>query len=389
MVSTILLVIIYLSFISLGLPDSLLGSAWPSMYGGLHVPLHYAGCISMIIAGGTVVSSIFSERLIRRLGTGIVTAFSVLMTAVALLGFSFSSAFALLCLWAVPLGLGAGSVDAALNNYVALHYKAKHMSWLHCFWGVGASTGPIIMSFFLINKNSWNLGYRAIGLIQCCLVAILFITISLWKRNKSQNENGKNESSHGNNFKELLRTAGVKQILIAFFCYCSLETTTGLWGSSFLVMEKSISPETAARWISLYYIGITFGRFISGFLTMKLNNRQMVRLGQALIASGIIALILPFGKVLLLPGFFIIGLGCAPIYPSLLHETPVNFGSDKSQAIMGIQMASAYIGTTFMPPLFGQITSYFGFNIFPLFIGGILIINITMVELLNKRIASP
>jgi len=386
MVSTILLIIIYLSFISLGLPDSLLGSAWPSMYGGLNVPLHYAGYVSMIIAGGTVISSIFSEKIIRRLGTGVVTAFSVLMTAVALLGFSFSSAFVLLCLWAVPLGLGAGSVDAALNNYVALHYKAKHMSWLHCFWGVGASTGPIIMSFFLIHKNSWNMGYRTIGLIQCCLVAVLFITISLWGKNKPQNNNEKNEVSKGIKFKELLHTAGVKQILVAFFCYCSLETTTGLWGSSFLVMEKNISPEIAARWISLYYIGITFGRFVSGFLTMKLNNRQMVRLGQALIACGIIALVLPVGGILLLPGFFIIGLGCAPIYPSLLHETPGNFGSEKSQAIMGIQMASAYIGTTFMPPLFGQITSFFGFNVFPLFISGILILNIIMVELLNKRV---
>jgi fucose permease len=385
MISTILLIIIYLSFISLGLPDSLLGSAWPSMYGGLNVPLHYAGYISMIIAGGTVISSIFSEKLIRRFGTGIVTALSVLMTAAALLGFSFSSAFALLCLWAIPLGLGAGSVDAALNNYVALHYKAKHMSWLHCFWGVGASAGPIIMSFFLIHKNSWNLGYRAIGLLQCCLVAILFITISLWGKNKPQNNNEKNISPKGIKFKELFHTAGVKQILIAFFCYCSLESTTGLWGSSFLVMEKNISPETAARWISLYYIGITFGRFVSGFLTMKLNNRQMVRLGQALIACGIIAIMLPVSRFLL-PGFFIIGLGCAPIYPSLLHETPKNFGGEKSQAIMGIQMASAYIGTTFMPPLFGQITSYFGFNIFPLFIGGILILNIIMVELLNKRV---
>jgi fucose permease len=386
MVSTILLIIVYLSFISLGLPDSLLGSAWPSMYGGLDVPLHYAGYISMIIAAGTVISSIFSEKVIRRLGTGVVTAFSVLMTAVALLGFSFSSTFALLCLWAIPLGLGAGSVDAALNNYVALHYKAKHMSWLHCFWGVGASMGPIIMSFFLINKNSWNLGYRAIGLLQCCLVAVLFITISLWRKNKSQNTDEKNESPKGISYKELFHTAGVKQILVAFFCYCGIETTTGLWGSSFLVIEKKISPEIAAQWISLYYIGITFGRFISGFLTMKLNNRQMVRLGQGLIACGIIALMLPVSRVLLLPGFFIIGLGCAPIFPSLLHETPRNFGSEKSQAIMGIQMASAYVGTTFMPPLFGQVTAYFGFNIFPLFIGGILILNLIMVELLNKRV---
>jgi fucose permease len=386
MVSTILLIIIYLSFISLGLPDSLLGSAWPSMYGGINVPLHFAGYISMIIAGGTVISSIFSERIIRRFGTGVVTAISVLMTAVALLGFSFSGSFALLCLWAVPLGLGAGSVDAALNNYVALHYKAKHMSWLHCFWGIGASMGPIIMSFYLINKNSWNSGYRSIGVIQCCLVAVLFITISLWGKNKSQTNIEKNESSKGIKFKELFQIAGVKQILVAFFCYCSLETTTGLWGSSFLVMEKNISPEIAAQWISLYYIGITAGRFISGFLTLKLNNRQMVRLGQGLIVCGIIALLLPVGNVLLLPGFFLIGLGCAPIYPSLLHETPRNFGSEKSQAIMGIQMASAYIGTTFMPPLFGQITSFINFKIFPLFIGGILILNIIMVEILNKKV---
>jgi fucose permease len=355
------------------------------MYGGLQVPLHYAGFISMIVAGGTVISSIFSEKIIRRFGTGFVTAFSVLMTAVALFGFSFSNVFALLCLWAVPLGLGAGSVDAALNNYVALHYKAKHMSWLHCFWGAGASTGPIIMSFFLINRNSWNMGYRAIGLLQCCLVAVLFITVSLWRKNKSLNNDEKNETHGGVSFKELFHTAGVKQVMAAFFCYCSIETTTGLWGSSFLVMVRNISPETAARWISLYYIGITSGRFISGFLTMKLNNRQMIRLGQVLIACGIIAVVLPVDW-LLLPGFFIIGLGCAPIYPSLIHESPRNFGSEKSPAVIGIQMASAYIGTTLMPPLFGKMTSYFGFNIFPLFIGGILILNILMVELLNKRV---
>jgi fucose permease len=384
--SIILLIIIYISFVSLGLPDSLLGSAWPSMYNGLNVPLHYAGYISMIIAGGTVISSIFSERIIRRFGTGVVVAFSVLMTAAALLGFSFSRVFALLCLCAVPLGLGAGSIDAALNNYVALHYKAKHMSWLHCFWGVGASIGPIIMSYFLVRGNPWNMGYRTIGLLQSALVVVLFTTISLWGKNNRQNNNEIKESQREMRFKEIFQIVGVKQILAAFFCYCSLETTTGLWGSSFLVMEKGIAPEIAARWISFYFIGITSGRFISGFLTMKFNNRQMVRLGQGFVACGIIALLLPFGRTLLLPGFFTIGLGCAPIYPSLLHETPKNFGSEKSQSIMGIQMASAYIGTTFAPPLFGRIASYLSFKVFPFFIGGILLLNIIMVELLNKKI---
>jgi fucose permease len=385
MFSIILLIIIYLSFISLGLPDALLGSAWPLMYLELNVPLHYAGYVSMIIAGGTVISSILSARIIGRLGTGVVTTVSVLMTALALLGFSFSSEFILLCLWAIPLGLGAGSVDAALNNYVALHYKAKHMSWLHCFWGVGASMGPVIMSFFLIQRSSWNLGYRTIGIMQCGLVLILLISISLWGKNGSSQNHEEKEIPRDTSFPNLFRIPGVKPIMVAFFCYCTIETTIGLWGSSFLVIEKCIAPERAAQWISLYYIGITLGRFISGFLTMKLNNRQMVRLGQCLIVFGIIALLLPFGKALLLPGFFIILLGCAPIFPSLLHETPVNFGTERSQAIMGLQMASAYVGTTFMPPLFGMMASRVGFHIFPFFIVAVLVVNVMMVEMLNRN----
>ena len=384
MVSTILLIIIYLAFISLGLPDSLLGAAWPSMYNGLNVPLHYAGYIFMIIAGGTVISSILSEKVIKKIGTGVVAAISVSMTAVALFGFSFSSHFILLCLWAVPLGLGGGSVDAALNNYIALHYEAKHMSWLHCFWGIGASLGPIIMSFFLKNKNSWNLGYNAISIIQFCLVAILFTTLFLWGKNEVNNR--KKEPGQETKFFELFQITGVKQVIIAFFCYCAMEATTGLWGSSFLVIEKNIPPETAARWISLYYIGITFGRFISGFLTIKLSNRKMIRLGQCIIFVGTIALVLPLGSILLLPGLFMIGLGCAPIFPSLLHETPRSFGKENSQAIMGIQMASAYIGTTLMPPLFGKISSYIGFTVFPLFIITILMLQIIVIETMNKKI---
>jgi fucose permease len=383
MLTFVLLIIIYLSFISLGLPDSLLGSAWPSMYGSLNVPLHYAGFVSMIIAGGTVISSVFSERIIRRFGTGVVTAVSVLMTAAALIGFSVSGSFLYLCLCAVPLGLGAGSVDAALNNYVALHYKARHMSWLHCFWGIGASIGPIIMSSFLLRHDSWNLGYRTIGIIQFCLVLLLFVSLPLWKTNKSIENTTQRDSIK---FSKLFRIAGVKEVLIAFFCYCSIETVAGLWGASYLVEERGISREIAAQWIALFYIGITAGRFVSGFITMKLNNRQMVRLGQIIIGCGVIVLALPLGNTTLLPGLFLIGLGCAPVYPSLLHETPKNFGEENSQAMMGIQMGSAYIGTTLMPPVFGWMASYLSFNIFPVFIGIILIIKIIMVETLNKKI---
>jgi fucose permease len=283
---------------------------------------------------------------------------------------------------AIPMGLGGGSVDAALNNYVALHYQARHMSWLHCFWGIGASVGPLIISAYLIHKNSWNLGYRTIGIIQFCLVVLLFISLPLWK-NKTTTDVSTQKSIKVIN---LFHIAGVKQILIAFFCYCTIETITGLWGSSYLVLVKHISPEIAARWIALYYIGITIGRFISGFVTMKLNSRQMIRLGQGIIAFGIIVLVLPFENSTLLPGLFLIGLGCAPIFPSLLHETPENFGEKYSQAIMGIQMASAYIGTTLMPPLFGWLASYIHFSIFPIFIGIILLLKIIMVEILNKKV---
>jgi len=353
------------------------------MYSLLNVPLHFAGYISMIIAGGTVISSIFSERIIRRFGTGIVTLVSVLLTAAALVGFSISHAFFYLCLCAIPLGLGAGSVDAALNNYVALHYKARHMSWLHCFWGIGASMGPIIMSSFLIRKNSWNLGYRTIGIIQFCLVMLLILSLRLWKSDKPTEKITQHNSVK---FTKLFRITGVKEVLITFFCYCTIEIITGLWGASYLVEERGISKEIAAQWIALYYIGITFGRFISGFITMKLSDRQMIRLGQIIIGCGIVVLVLPFGNSTLLPGLFMIGLGCAPIFPSLLHETPKNFGGEYSQAIMGIQMGSAYIGTALMPPIFGRMASHMSFSIFPIFIGMILIIKIIMVEVLNRKI---
>jgi fucose permease len=384
MVTVLLLIVIYLSAISLGLPDSLLGAAWPLMHGPLGAPVHFAGLVSMIVSGGTVVSSMFSEKIIRRLGVGPVTAISVFMTAAALIGFSRSHIFIALCFCAVPLGLGAGSVDAALNNYIALHYKARHMSWLHCFWGVGASIGPLIMSSYLINGRPWNLGYRTVGIIQFCLVVILFAALPLWNKNSAAGT--REQKRPVIKYRDVLKIAGVKQMLVVFFCYCSIEQVTGLWGSSYLVQVKNIAPDIAARWIALYYGGITAGRFVSGFLTMKLNNRQMVRLGQALIVCGIVFLFLPFGAFSLLPGFFIIGLGCAPIFPSLLHETPKNFGADYSQAIIGIQMSNAYIGIMVMPPLFGLLASHTTFNLFPIFIGALLLLKIGMAETANKKI---
>lgn len=394
MVLTILLVIIYIAFISLGLPDSLLGSAWPSMYPSMGVPISYAGIVSMIIAGGTIISSLLSDRVIRKFGTGLVTSISVLMTAVALLGFSISSQFYQLCLLAIPLGLGAGSVDAALNNFVALKYKAKHMSWLHCFWGVGAMTGPLIMSYCLQKGAIFQLGYRIVSIIQFILVMILIVTLPFWKKaspiNNAQLHNDKNGESEQEHKviskKELLKLPGAKYALLAFFCYCSIEATTGLWGSSFAVMAREVQVETAAKWASLFYFGITFGRFLSGFITLKLTNRQMIHLGEALIAVGIIMIMLPFGQFISLMGFIITGIGCAPIYPSLLHETPMNFGAEYSQSIMGVQMACAYVGSTFMPPLFGILASYLGYSFMSLYTGSILVLMFVMIEMLNRRV---
>lgn len=380
---TVLLIIIYISFISLGLPDSLLGSAWPSMYVGLQVPMSYAGIVSMLIAGGTITSSIQSDRLIKKWGTGKVTAISVCMTAVALLGFSISNSFLLICLWAIPYGLGAGSVDAALNNFVALHYKAKHMSWLHCFWGIGATLGPYIMGFYLTRGMSWNAGYRSVFVIQIVLTAILIFSIPVWKKSSTDTEE-RQKSQKSLSMMELIKMPGAKSAVIAFFAYCSLETTTGLWGSSYMVMERGITADVAAKWISLFYLGITAGRFFGGFITTKLSDKNMVRLGQMVAVVGILLLFLSAGDEVLCTSFVLIGMGCAPIYPSLLHETPDNFGKDISQAIMGMQMACAYVGSTFMPPLVGLAVEHISMKLYPFFLLAIMLLMMGMVESLNK-----
>ena len=386
----LLLAIIYLSFISLGLPDSLLGSAWPTMYQEFNVPVSYAGIISMIIALGTIFSSLQSDRLTRRFGTARVTAFSVAMTAAALFGFSISHSFWMLILWAVPYGLGAGGVDASINNYVALHYSSKHMSWLHCMWGVGASAGPYIMAFAMTGGHNWNMGYRYIGFIQIALTIILFISLPLWKKNPSQISSDGSETTDTNGkaltLKEIFAIPGAKEILITFFCYCALEQTAGLWASSYLALHHGLSEEVAASFASLFFLGITFGRGVSGFITMKLNDTAMIHLGQGIILLGIIAIFLPFGDTFALIGLILVGLGCAPIYPCIIHSTPANFGAERSQALIGVQMAFAYIGTCLMPPIFGLIANHINISLFPVFLLAILILMFLMHERLLKKV---
>ena len=369
----LLLAIIYLSFISLGLPDALLGAAWPNIYVDLQTSVSYAGIIFMIISAGTVVSSLMSDRLTYYLGTGKLTAISVGMTAIALFGFSTSNSFLMLCLWAVPYGLGAGSVDASLNNYVALHYEGYHMSWLHCMWGVGATVGPYVMGYMLSGGHSWTSGYRIIAMLQVGLTLVLFLSLPLWKERRNVKNGEEAATGEVLSLGEVLKIPGVKEIMVTFFCYCALEQTTGLWASSYLVMYKGVDPDMAASFASMFFIGITVGRAVNGFMTLKFNDNQLIRLGQMIVAAGILAMLLPLGNTVSLVGFVLIGLGCAPIYPCIIHSTPENFGADKSQAVIGVQMASAYVGNIVMPPLFGVIAEHITIWLLPVYLFVILL----------------
>ena len=386
----LLLAVIYISFISLGLPDALLGSAWPSMYGEFDVPVSYAGVISMIIAVGTIISSLQSDRLTRKLGAGKVTAISVGMTAAAIFGFSVSHSFWMLCLWAVPYGLGAGSVDAALNNYVALHYASRHMSWLHCMWGIGASLGPYILGYALTGGQGWNMGYRYIAILQVLLTIILFLSLPLWKtpKNNKSAQNGSESQDNPLSLHQIIQIPGTKEVMVTFFCYCALEQTAGLWASSYLVLQRGLSEDTAAGFASLFFIGITAGRAISGFLTLKLNDTQMIRLGQLFILFGIVFLAVPSGRTSSLLGLIFVGLGCAPIYPSIIHSTPEHFGADRSQAIIGVQMASAYVGTCLMPPIFGFIANHLSVSLFPFYLLALLILLAIMHAKMLPKVAA-
>ena len=362
MVTTALLVIIYLSFISLGLPDSMLGSAWPLMSGSLGAPLWSAGIVQMTISFCTIVSSLNSARLIRRFGTGKLTALSVLLTALSLLGFSFAKHYAFLIALGIPLGLGAGAVDAALNNYVALHCQPRHMSWLHCFWGVGTITGPMILSACLSAGASWRAGYWVIGLLQCLLCAVLLATLPLWRREEAREE----EKARVLSVPQVLALPGAKAGMATFLCYCAVESTMILWAPTFMVEARGNAEDTAASFGALFCIGITVGRAASGFMTLRFSPKQMVRLGQAVSAAGCLMLFAPV-NVVMLAGVIVCGLGCAPVYPNIIQDTPVNYGAENSQAAIGVQMAAAYVGSTFVPTLFGWLANAAGYGVLPLF----------------------
>lgn len=375
---TLLLLLIYLAFVSLGLPDSLLGSAWPVIHESFQVPLSYAGFVTMIISFGTICSSLLSERLTKKLGVPAVTVGSVFLTAIALYGFSTANAFFALCLWAIPYGLGAGAIDAALNNYVALHYSSRHMSWLHCFWGLGTIISPYVMSFAL-TRSVWQNGYRIVALVQTVIAVILLVTLPVWKVNGSVDQ--KEEAPAVLGIRGALSIRGVPQLLLGFFAYCALESTLILWASSYLVGAKGITTERAAAFASLFCIGITAGRFLAGFVTEKLGDFRLIQIGAAVLLVGCAAMLLPVPVDFLpLAGLVVMGVGCAPVYPSIIHATPSNFGEQNSQAIIGIQMASAYFGSTFMPPLFGLIANHISVGLMPVYVLAFVVLMYVMIR---------
>ena len=378
MVSAMLLVIIYLSFISLGLPDSLLGSAWPTMVHDLNAPLWGAGLLQMTVSLCTIISSLNSARLIRRFGTGRLTALSGLLTATALLGMSLVPNYAFLLLLSIPLGLGAGAVDAAINNYVALHCEPKHMNWLHCFWGVGTIISPMVMSAVLTAGMRWTAGYRGVNAMQLALSIVLFATLKLWQDEKGQDGE---KSAKVLTVRQVLSLPGAKQGLLNFTCYCAVESTFMLWSATYLVMARGMDAARAASMGGLFFLGITAGRGVSGFIAMKLKPRQMVRLGQTLMAAAGVLLLVP-GTAAALAGILLMGLGCAPVYPNIVQDTPRNYGAENSQAVIGVQMAFAYIGSLFMPTIFGWIAELLGYGVLPVFA---LAFTAVMIALFNSQ----
>lgn len=379
---SLLLALIYLAFISLGLPDSLLGSGWPAMHGDLGVPVSYMGIVTVIISGGTVISSLLSSKVTKKFGTNKVTVISVFLTAFALFGFSFSDRFWMLAVFAVPYGLGAGAVDAALNNYVALHYKARHMNWLHCFWGVGTIISPFIMSYALAS-SVWNNGYRIVGYIQLGITLLLLISLPVWKKQ----DGAAMLEPKNTGPSSALKIKGVPLLLIGFFAYSAAEATAMGWSSTYFAEVKGIPAQQAAQYASLFYIGITVSRFVSGFVSDRLGDKKMINAGAAILCCGIILLLIPAGETVAVIGFIVIGLGCGPVYPCIIHSTPNNFGAENSGAIIGIEMASAYTGSTFMPPLYGLLGRLLGFDILPFFLAALVILTIVMIELTFRSAA--
>lgn len=381
---TLLLVIIFISFIGVGLPDSVLGAAWPVMYREMNLPISLAGYISMTVSVGTVISSFLSAKLINKFGTGLVTAVSTLLTAIALLGFSHTRNPAFFFLLTIPLGLGAGAVDTALNAFVALHYSASQMSYLHCFYGIGVAASPFIMSFALGDSGNWRRGYLIVALIQFALTALCFISLPLWNKIQKKDKEGESAPVRTLTVGEMVRTKGVLLSCFAFFASCAVEITVGQWSASFFVNTKGLEADTAALVAMLFYVGLASGRFLSGVLMSRFGRRGLLRISLVLLPIAIFVYMLPVHPVISAIALLFIGLGVGPIYPNLMHLTPDFFGEDVAQSIMGLQQALTYVGIMLMPWLFGVLANTFSTALLPAYLMALCVIYCVILIALLK-----
>ena len=391
--TSLLLPVIYLTFVSLGLPDSLLGSAWPVMYPALGAPVAAQSALSMLSSACTIVSSLATAKLVRRWSTGRLVAASVGLTAAAILGFSACKEFWQLVALAVPYGLGAGAIDSSLNNYVAIHYGARHMSWLHCCWGIGTSVGPVAMGWALAGPMSWHGGYLVIGIAQALITAALVCSLPLWKRSTGEKDAGESTAGstaggavEGLGYGELLRLPGAGAVIASFGCYSALESSCGLWIASLLVLARGVGEAQAASMVALFYMGITVGRFLAGVVADRVAGPRMIRIGQCVIAVGLAALVAGGRDVAVLSvAIALIGLGCAPIYPSIVALTPSRFGEASSQGMVSLQMACAYVGSTFFPPVCALVVGAGGAALLPWLYVAVLAAMFVLAELANRR----
>ncbi len=383
--STLLLIVIYITFIGLGIPDSLFGTAWPAIYSAFGVAISHANFVTSIISGGTILSSLLSTRLIKCFGTAKVTVVSTAMTAGALLGFSIAPNIIFLCLFAVPLGIGAGAIDTALNNYVALHYRAVHMNFLHCFYGIGVSLSPYLMSLMLSATGNWRQGYQTVFWVQLGIAIMTIISIPLWKKVNST-DSYEEENALVIGIIDLLKDLKVRRVCLVFLGSCAIEYTCGVWGSTFLVTEKQMAVDAAAKVIMFYYIGMALGRFSSGILALKCTSQQMIKIGQCITLIAIALLLLPLSPIATSGALFLIGLGNGPIFPNMIHLTPENFGKERSQAVVSIQMSASYISILLAPVLFGLLAQFISLALFPYYLCAMLFIMLLGTFLTRKSI---
>ncbi len=383
--STLLLIVIYITFIGLGIPDSLFGTAWPAIYSAFGVAISHANFVTSIISGGTILSSLLSTRLIKCFGTAKVTAVSTAMTAGALLGFSIAPNIIFLCLFAVPLGIGAGAIDTALNNYVTLHYRAVHMNFLHCFYGIGVSLSPYLMSLMLSATGNWRQGYQTVFWVQLGIAIMTIISIPLWKKVNST-DSYEEENALVIGIIDLLKDLKVRRVCLVFLGSCAIEYTCGVWGSTFLVTEKQMAVDAAAKVIMFYYIGMALGRFSSGILALKCTSQQMIKIGQCITLIAIALLLLPLSPIATSGALFLIGLGNGPIFPNMIHLTPENFGKERSQAVVSIQMSASYISILLAPVLFGLLAQFISLALFPYYLCAMLFIMLLGTFLTRKSI---